>query len=252
MRSFRDERLSFHRNTRNLGLGGNWNQCLEQSSSDLVTVFHADDRLLPNYAQTMIHTAANYPRASAFYCNAQIIGTNSKPTFSFPDFYKSLVRRQSHTSGIVTLCGDHALARLLKGWFVMCPTVCYRLSLLKSRRFSTSWKMVVDVELLAGLLLDGHELVGLPTVAYQYRRHGLNQTSLLTKELTRFEEERDIYEVLRNQADAQGWTNTAKVAAKKQVIKLNLTYCILQDLIALRFNSAKRKGAMLAELVLKT
>ena len=246
--SYKDSRIKFHRNEKNLGLGGNWNKCLDRAATDLVTILHADDRLTPEYASLMIGAAARYPDVTAFHCDARIIDASSKPTFSAPDFYKKLIRARPPEGGDLIAKGDASLANLLKGWSIMCPTVCYRRSLLGKRRFQPSWRMVVDVELMAGLLLDGHTLIGLPTAAYEYRRHSGNQTSLLTKELTRFEEERAIYDLIQAKAAKLGWNQTVAVCAKKRIIKLNLMYCVLIDLIRLRFSFASRKLRLLKKL----
>src|SRR5262245_61189654 len=73
LRSFADARVRYVRNEANLGMIGNWNQCLDLARTDLVTLLHADDALLPGYADLMVKAAAGHPRAAAFFCAARII-----------------------------------------------------------------------------------------------------------------------------------------------------------------------------------
>lgn len=251
VRSYRDPRLMYVRNEQNLGLAGNWNRCLRVAPTDLVTIFHADDRLLPHYASMMLDAAECHQSSAAFYCDVTIINEASQPTFSFPDFYKKLIRKRAKDKGAVVLRGDGALASLMHGWYVMCPTICYRRSRLGPREFSGDWRMVVDVDFIASLLLDGEELIGLPHIAYQYRRHSANQTSVLTNELTRFVEESRIHDRLAAQATALGWEMTPGVAKAKRIIRFNLAYCIVRDLTALRPRYAGRKARLLGEMVWK-
>src|SRR4051812_27167102 len=58
VQQFPDPRVSYLRNTATLGMAGNWNRCLDLAQTNLVTVLHADDELLPNYVQLMAAAAA--------------------------------------------------------------------------------------------------------------------------------------------------------------------------------------------------
>ena len=220
-----------------------------RAQTDLVTILHADDRLKSNYAELMLAAAAAHPDATLFHCDAEIINAASIPVFSFPDFYKKLIRARALGHGVMLTHGDVSLANLMKGWSIMCPTVCYRLSRLAAKRFKSRWRMVVDVDLLAGLLLEGHTFVGLPMVAYEYRRHSENQTTTLTKELTRFQEESQIYDLIKESARKLGWQQTALVCEKKRIIKFNLAYCLMRDLISGRLPLARKKGSLLVAML---
>jgi glycosyltransferase involved in cell wall biosynthesis len=239
VRSLRDHRVSYACNPRNLGLAGNWNACLDAASTDLVTLLHADDELLPNYAQLMTTAAARWPDATALFCQARIIGPDSRLVFSLPDYVKRFlipsVRRP------VVIAGEPGLTRLLRGNFIMCPTLCYRKSRLQDRRFSRRWRMVLDLEFTAGLLLAGERLVGLPDVAYAYRRHPSNQTSQLTASLVRFQEEVALLDELRDRSRTLHWRRASFAARQKVMVSLNLAYCVLTDLAHLRPRSAWSK-----------
>ena len=54
--SYADERLSYLRNTDEPGIVGNWNRCLDASSTDLVTLLHADDSRHGNHQQMEVPT----------------------------------------------------------------------------------------------------------------------------------------------------------------------------------------------------
>ena len=71
--SYRDDRLRYHRSESGPGMVRNWNRCLDLAETDLVSLLHADDQLLPDYAGLMLELAAAYPEAAAFYCRAHII-----------------------------------------------------------------------------------------------------------------------------------------------------------------------------------
>lgn len=247
---FREPRFQYEKNARNLGLAGNWNRCLELAATPLFTLLHADDELLPRYVETMLAAAQAYPEAAAFFCNARIIGADSNPVFSFPDAYKRILAPPR--AGVRTLAGEGGVAALLRGNFIMCPTLCYVGRRVEGLRFRTDRQMVPDLDFTTRLLLSGQTLVGLPEVAYAYRRHAENATVQHTATLRRFEEEVDLYDELNRIASARDWRQAAAIARKKTIIKLNLLYCALLDTLRLRPRAALNKTGLLLRLMRAT
>ena len=86
--SLGDERIAYVRNEFNLGLARNWNQCIDRSETELVTLLHADDRLAPGYAGRMLELAHAWPDAAAFCCAASIVGPDGGTVFSLADAVK--------------------------------------------------------------------------------------------------------------------------------------------------------------------
>lgn len=242
---FHDERLHYHANERRLGMAGNWNRCLDLADTDLVTLLHADDELLSNYAASMRQEAQRYPHAAALFCDAEVIGADGRRRFSLPDGFKHLLKPRGRT---IELTGRQGIKALLRGNFIMCPTLCYRKSLLAERRFADCWRMVQDLVLTTRLLLDGETLIGIPPTAYRYRRHAENATAEYTRDLLRFREEAALYEELQQKAVDRGWDDVARVARRKTIIKLNLAWCGMNDALRLRFGMAIEKTKFLWQL----
>ncbi|WP_455673676.1 glycosyltransferase family 2 protein [Phocaeicola sp.] len=53
------DKIKYYVNVRNIGALGNWNRCIELSSSPYVTFCHDDDRLLPNTLSTLVACSRN-------------------------------------------------------------------------------------------------------------------------------------------------------------------------------------------------
>src|SRR5215217_6183588 len=62
-----DPRIRYIRNTSNLGLAGNWNECVRLARAPLVNVVHADDRLYSTYAEHVLDAADRHPDVAAFF-----------------------------------------------------------------------------------------------------------------------------------------------------------------------------------------
>jgi glycosyltransferase involved in cell wall biosynthesis len=242
-----DPRVRYLPSNRPLGMAENWNRCLDASSTDLVTLLHDDDRLLPDYIARMREVAAVNSGAAALFCEAMTIDFLGKPRFSFPDYIKRFLR--PHVGRRITVQGELGLQSIVRGNFVMCPTLCYRRSRLGPRRFDQRWNQVLDLDLTSRLLLEGEYLVGLPDTLYAYRRHPNNTTASQTESLLRFREERDLYSEIATKARACGWRRAARTAQNKTMIQLHLLFRLFEDLFRIRWSGALAKARMLRDLI---
>lgn len=245
--SLNDPRVRYERNKKNLGMAANWNRCLDLAPTDLVTLLHADDELLPNYVELMRAGARVHTLAVALFCGARVIDSAGQPSFSFTDFVKRFLVPRGR--GDVALNGEMGLAALLRGDFIMCPTVCYRRSRLGARRFAPDWRSAHDLEFFARLLLDGEHLIGFRQVGYAYRRHAENALAGYTANLVRFAEERRLYDVIARAANERQWRQAAAIARRKTMLKLHLAYVMFADLGRCRWQRAAEKLTYLWNMV---
>jgi glycosyltransferase involved in cell wall biosynthesis len=237
LEAFDDPRIRYIKNSENLGMVPTWNRCIDAASTDLVTLLHADDVLLPNYASVLCALAAANPNASAFYCAAKIIDRDGESAFSFTDSVKSFIAPRSSASEVV-LHGEGAVASLMAGYFIMTPTLCYRKSKLEHRRFEAEFKQVQDLIFVTGLLMEGHTLVGTKACAYAYRRHDESATTLQSESMLRFDEEVIAFDRIADAARALQWNNAERVARRKRIIKLHLYYRALGEIVRGQFGRA--------------
>jgi glycosyltransferase involved in cell wall biosynthesis len=241
-----DDRVRYIHNGCTLGMARNWNRCLDLAETDLVTLLHADDELLPDYVQVFRTAATRYSSCAAMFCGARVVGPAGEPVFSFADWMK---RALTPARGATRrLRGPRAVARLLRVNSIMCPTVCYRRSVVRERRFDERWRCALDLAFFSRLLADGDELIGLPAVAYAYRRHTENATAGYTESLLKFTEEAALYDELAAEAKARGWPEVVRVGRAKLMVRLHLLYRIARDVGRGRFAPAWAKARFLAHL----
>lgn len=248
VRSFGEGRVRYERNPKNLGMAGNFNRCLELATTELVTVLHGDDELMPSYGGTMRAAAERHPEAAALFCRAQIIDEHGAPRFSLTDVVKDVLISPGSASRELVLAGEPGVRALLRGNFIVAPTLCFRKAVLGSRRFPEGVKFVMDWELTTKLLLDGDTLIGLPARCYRYRRHDENATSQYTRTQLRFREESEYYDRMKIKAAERGWDDCVRIATGKRSIKLNVTYLALKNVASLDLGEARRGLRLLREL----
>lgn len=239
-------RLGYVRNDTNLGMVGNFNRCLELATTDLVTLLHSDDELVPDYVRVMRDAARRHPDAAAFFCRAEIIGPDGRPRFSLADVVKDRLVPTARPD--VILEGETGVRAVLRANFIPAPSLCFRKSVLGERRFTDRYAFVLDWELTTQLLLDGKSLVGVPGRHYRYRRHDETTTEKLTRSHVRYREESEFYDRMQAAARARGWDRCARVAEQKRIVKLQVTYRALKSLALLQFADAYRGAQLLRRL----
>ena len=250
-----DSRVRYLRNPRNLGMAPCWNRCIDEARTDLVALLHADDLLLDGYVALARRLAAAHPHAVATFCGAAIIDAAGRARRSFQDDVKRIFvprnrmfqdgAADGRAGGDLVLRGEPALRALLRGNFIMCPTLCFRRSLLGELRFATDWRQAQDLELTSRLLFAGHTLVGSRAKGYAYRRHEGSATAGQTESLLRFAEEYRLFDSIAERARALGWSRAERTARRKTIVKLHLSYRLVRELARGRLRAARRIGRFL-------
>lgn len=242
--SFQDPRMSYLRNPENLGMIPTWNRCLDESSTDLVNLLHADDELLPGYATLMLELASQHPQTAAIFCQAEIMDAQGNSRFSFADYYKRFLipsrDRSLADPDQIVLTGGKSLRDVMRGDFIMAPTLCYRKSRLEGQRFSGEWKQVQDLMFITNLLLADQTIIGSRESEYRYRRHAGSATTVQSESRLRFDEEFRAFDEIAERAEQKGWSQAARVARQKRIIKLHLLYRAMGEVARLRLGRATR------------
>jgi len=220
------------------GIVGNWNFAIAQVQSDLFSLLHADDELEPEYVAEMSALAESKPDAAAYYCRANIIGSDGGPTFSFADWIKKYIEG-SRTEW----AGESAAVQLLRGDFIFAPTLVYRRAHVE-HGFDARFSQVMDLHMLF-TLLEKNRIVGSARRLYRYRRHEQNLTAQQTRDLSRFHEEKALYDEWADRFHKWNWLEAEKTARRQSIIKLHLLYRALQDAVGLRWKSAFAKLGLL-------
>jgi glycosyltransferase involved in cell wall biosynthesis len=242
--AYGDERIEYVRNPVNRGLAGNWNECVRRASTDLVALLHGDDRLAPGYVAAVVAAASAHADAAAVFTDPVVIGADGRRTHSLPDAVKRLARRP-RTDHLVG--GDRDLASVLANNYIFCPTLCFRRAVVGDQPFDERWKMVMDLDLVAGLLLRGERLAAVRSPLYEYRRHTGNQTNVLTSSAVRFQEELALYRDLAARASDRGWSRTARAARHRSMVRTHLALRAGLDFVAGRRGAARVKAALLRD-----
>jgi hypothetical protein len=239
-----DPRFTVVHNPSPRGIGGNWNAALAAAEAEFGALIHADDVLAPTYADAALDLHRRYPHAYGVFTGVRIIDVNgTRKRFSSPDVAKKVLHPLLSEPCVVA--GDSGLRSLLRGDFIFCPTVMYRIERLRQPVFDESLRMTLDLQSFADALLRGEQLVGTKTVHYYYRRHAASTTSTLNADLSRFEEELRTYRSIADAASHTAFDRSARTGRRAAIVKSHLLYSALASTLRGNLGNSRRYVRML-------
>lgn len=240
--AYDDPRISYVLNERNLGLAGNWNECVRRTRAPLLTILHGDDRLMPEYAARVLAAAEAHPDVAAVFTDAVNIDGDGSPTKTLADRVKE---RMPRPSGDHRLRGDDDLAGLLRGNYIICPSLCLRRDLVGDEPFDASLRFVPDWHFTTRMLMEGRALYSVRTPLIEYRRHSGSQTSHQTEDASRFEEEISFLRRVAAEAEERGLPRSAVMATRRVTVRGHVAVQAGLDLLAGRWRGARSKWRIL-------
>jgi hypothetical protein len=207
-----------------------------------VTILHADDRLLPRYGERVLAALEGRPEIAAAFTDASIVDVTGRPTWTAADLTKKVLPRPRHDHD---LAGDEATAGLLRGNYILCPTLCFRVDAVGGTPFDARWRFVPDWDITVRLLLEGRTLRAVREPLLEYRRHGGQQTSVLTENASRFMEEIEFLDRSADRAASLGWTASERTARRRITLRGHIAQKLLTDVSVGRFGAAREKARIL-------
>lgn len=77
-------RVSFYRQPQNVGLGGNWNTCIQRASGHWVHILHQDDAVKPGFYSQLRASLELEPTIGAAFCRFILMDKEGRETFVWP------------------------------------------------------------------------------------------------------------------------------------------------------------------------
>lgn len=212
----------------NQGLAYYFNQCLETAKNDWCTILHSDDRLLPDYIETITKAYSNTFNIVGIFTKTIAINESGNKCFSLKDWGKQYFWPECGRRKLIN--GEKALAAMLRVNYIMCPTMCYNLAALKNRRFDPQWKSLLDMDFHGRLLLEGESFLGINKPLYACRRHPNATTTLHERDFSMFLEGKKCIKSLAKRAADIGWSSAAATGNRMVIYNLFVLAIVLRRL----------------------
>ena len=214
-----DPRVEYRRNAENLGVGGNFRECVRLIENDRAVLMGSDDRMHPGYVARVRALVAAEPTARIVQPGVEVIDADGAVHHPLADRVKGLLRLGGH--GIRTASGERLATSLLRGNWAYFPSVLWRAEDLRRFGFRPGFEVVQDLALMMDIVFDGGSMLLDDEVVFSYRRHATSVSAVTGPDGAKFAEERRLFDEVALRADARGWPRASRAARRHLTSRLN-------------------------------
>lgn len=216
-----DERVSYVRNERNVGITENFREAVRRAQSEYVTIPGSDDLMRPNYLEVVSRTIDAVPTADVIQPGVEVIDEHGRPSDPLVDRVKRRLLAPRGGEGIAVLSGQQMANSLIRGNWLYWPSLTFRTQTLRRIDFRDGFPVIQDLALLMDIAFDGGTLAYNPAPAFVYRRHADSASQKTLLDGRRFRDERTYYQLARDLARQQGWRRTERIARARLMSRLH-------------------------------
>lgn len=216
-----DERISYTRNERNLGITENYREAIRRATTSHITILGCDDLLHPNYVDVVTRVIERIPTVDVIQPGVQVIDENGAVVRPLVDRVKQGLLAPRGGEGIALLEGERMATSLIRGDWLYWPSLTFRTETLQRIDFRDGLPIIQDLALLMDVAFDGGSLAYVPELAFSYRRHGSSASQKTLLDGRRFRDERAYFAIARGLAGDKGWSRTRRTAAVRLMSRLH-------------------------------
>jgi glycosyltransferase involved in cell wall biosynthesis len=175
-----DPRVRYRRNHENLGLGGNWNECVSEARGQWLVIQGDDDRLLPSFCQDLLGISA--PESCVLFSNHYVIDERGQRLEMESGEWTVRYGRHRLPRGQV-----HDAARCVWNNSVPMSSALIRADAIKRLGIKTDLN-TPEIELFARLAAEGARFDHEPAYLTEFRTHLGSSTAngLFSERLVRY------------------------------------------------------------------
>lgn len=204
-----DERVSYVRNEKNLGLRGNFQRCVELSTAEYLVMPGSDDRFLPHYVSAMLDAVDRHD-ADIIQPAVRVIDADGHRVEGMTDKIKNRIRPRQLTNGTV-MSGQEVAASLMHGNWMYWPSLLLRRSTIVQYPFR-DFTIMLDLALTIDVVVHGGSIAFVDEECFEYRRSNYSVSGSTAIDGQRFEDERRYFQLAHNLFKERGWTKAMRAA----------------------------------------
>lgn len=221
-----DPRVSYTRNTENLGANGNYRKALGLVEAPYVVIMGADDVMLPNYLDLVASAFEQYAHADVVQPGVQVIDEKGIACTPLVDAVKKVYAPK--TTERIELKGEAMATSLVRADWAYFPSLAWRSETVMRIGFTEGLDVVQDLALLLDIAAEHGSMIVDPVLAFLYRRHSASDSSVRALDGRRFDEERRFFQGQAERFRALGWNKAARAASFHTTSRLNAASLILK------------------------
>lgn len=209
--SLGDPRVRYVRNPTNQGITATFRQCAQLATSELVAIPGCDDLLFPDYVDVVLGVHRAFPRVDIIQPGVKVIDQQGNDVRTLVDGVKQRVMMPRESAPRV-FSGEALAVSLLRGDWLYWPSLVFRRERLAATPFRDGLPIIQDLALVIDMVCAGAQLLVVPTRCFAYRRHDESASSVKLLDGSRFNGEREYFDLAYQLVSALGWQRAARAA----------------------------------------
>lgn len=212
-------RIKYVRNEENLGLAGNFQNCIDRSNTEYTLIMGSDDRVLEGFEKSFLSSIEQWPDTAVLQLAVFVIDENGKQLRGLTEKIKSLISPVGNKD--ISIAGLNLVNRILIGQFLYFPAIIWRTEILTKYPLDLKYKTAVDLDLILRLALENEifSFSSIPT--FEYRRHSASISSQLGQSTVRIDEEFLVHEKFIHNSEVQGFSRFNLLARLALTVRLH-------------------------------
>lgn len=215
--SLSDDRITYIRHKRNIGITNNFNYALSLANSPYCIIMGCDDVLLEDYIETALQ---NIGVADLYQPVVAVIDEYGNDYLPLTDKIKKILRPKR--SGLYE--GEAVAISLCKGNWLYFPSILWKTSSVKRYAFNPRYAILEDLVLIMDMIADGAILFvdNTGSAVFQYRRSSISLSSKEKKKGgVRFSEEKEVYNLFARRFQVLGWKKASCLAKLRPTSRIH-------------------------------
>lgn len=214
-----DPRVQYLRHSENQGINRTFQECLDRSTAEWVTVFGCDDIMEPGYVRRVAELTAHFPQAGLIHPGADVIDGEGRTVRTLVDTAKALYRPRGRRP--LVLAGEDLAVSITRGNWMNFPALAWHGPTVREIGFQPGYQVVQDLALGLDVCRRGRALVLDDEVVFHYRRHRDSVSSWRAADGSRFIEERAFFLAQADDFAQRGWLRASRAARIHLSSRLN-------------------------------
>ncbi|HEY9810894.1 MAG TPA: glycosyltransferase [Halomicronema sp.] len=178
-------RVTFHRQPQNLGIGGNWNSCLQRTRGKWVHILHQDDFVMPGFYSRFKESLEKNSDVGAAFCRNIYVDENNN--------WKGFSSLEKNTAGIL----ENWIEKIGVECCMVCPAIVVKRSVYENLGgFHPKLVCALDWDMWKRIALH-YPIWYEPQVLAGYRWHPISTSSRLILTATNISDARQAIEISR-------------------------------------------------------
>lgn len=236
--SITDPRVTYQKNTTNLGANGNYRKAVALVEAPVVVIMGADDVMLPNYLNVVERAFGTFPNADVVQPGVQVIDEQGIACMPLVDSVKRIY--SPNTKKAIALSGEKMATSLLRADWAYFPSLAWKSDTIVRIGFTEGLDVVQDLALLLDIAAEEGTMVVDPELAFLYRRHSGSDSSVRALDGRRFDEERRFFRGQAERFGAKGWAKASWAARLHTTSRLNAGSLIYKSVRKRKFDALPR------------